>query len=34
EVWITVTLLYFFLTYGCSLLAGRLERRLQRAYSY
>ncbi|MEN8688093.1 MAG: amino acid ABC transporter permease [Desulfuromonadales bacterium] len=30
EVWTTVTLLYFFLTYGCSHFAGRLETRLQR----
>lgn len=30
EVWTTVTLLYFFLTYGCSRFAGRLETRLQR----
>jgi polar amino acid transport system permease protein len=34
EVWITVTLLYFCLTYGCSWLAGRLEDRMRRAYSY
>lgn len=34
EVWITVTLLYFILTYTCSRLAGRLEKRLRRAYSY
>lgn len=33
EVWITVTLLYFLLTFGCSWLAGRLEIRLRRAYS-
>ncbi len=33
EVWITVTLLYFMLTYGCARLAGRWERRLSRAYS-
>ncbi|MEA3362626.1 MAG: amino acid ABC transporter permease, partial [Thermodesulfobacteriota bacterium] len=32
EVWITITLLYFMLTYGCSWLAGRLELRLRRAY--
>ncbi len=32
EVWITVTLLYFVLTYSCSWLAGRLEVRLSRAY--
>ncbi|MCK5826203.1 MAG: amino acid ABC transporter permease [Desulfuromusa sp.] len=30
EVWITITLLYFLLTYGCSWLAGRLELRLRR----
>ena len=30
EVWTTVTLLYFVLTYGCSRFAGRLETRLQR----
>ena len=30
EVWTTVTLLYFALTYGCSRFAGRLETRLQR----
>jgi polar amino acid transport system permease protein len=30
EVWTTVTLLYFLLTYGCSRIAGRLERRLLR----
>lgn len=34
EVWITVTVLYFVLTYGCSRLAGRLETRLRRAYTY
>ncbi len=34
EVWITVTALYFVLTYGCSRLAGRLETRLSRAYTY
>ena len=32
EVWITVTLLYFLLTYSCSRLAGRLELQLRRAY--
>lgn len=32
EVWITVTLLYFSLTYGCSWLAGRLEVKLRQAY--
>ncbi len=30
EVWITITLLYFLLTYSCSWLAGRLELRLRR----
>lgn len=34
EVWITITLLYFLLTYSCSWLAGRLELRLRRTYSY
>lgn len=34
EVWITVTGLYFLLTYSCSLLAGRVEIRLRRAYLY
>lgn len=34
EVWITITLLYFILTFSCSWLAGRLELRLRRAYSY
>lgn len=33
EVWITVTALYFMLTYSCSLFAGTLEMRLRRAYS-
>lgn len=32
EVWITITLLYFLLTSGCSWLAGRLEIRLRQAY--
>ena len=32
EVWLTVTLLYFILTYSCSCLAGQLEKRLRRAY--
>lgn len=32
EVWISITLLYFMLTYGCSWLADRLELRLRRAY--
>jgi len=30
EVWLTVTLLYFMLTYSCSLLAGQLEKHLAR----
>ncbi|HEY5672328.1 MAG TPA: amino acid ABC transporter permease [Malonomonas sp.] len=34
EVWITVTLLYFLITYGCSWLAGKLELRLQRIHLY
>lgn len=34
EVWITVTLLYFLLTYSCSWLAGRLELRVRQAYIY
>ena len=34
EVWISVTVLYFFLTYSCSWLAGRLELRLRRIYTY
>lgn len=33
EVWISITVLYFLLTYGCSRLAGRLEQRFSRAYS-
>ncbi len=32
EVWLTVTVLYFILTYSCSWLAARLELRLRRAY--
>jgi polar amino acid transport system permease protein len=32
EVWLTVTLLYFILTYSCSCLAGQLEKKLRRAY--
>ena len=32
EVWITVTLLYFLLTYSCSWLASRLESSLRRPY--
>ncbi len=34
EVWISVTLLYFLLTYSCSWLAGCLETRLQKTYSH
>ena len=34
EVWISITLLYFILTYSCSWLAGKLELRLQRISSY
>ena len=34
EVWLTVTALYFLLTYSCSTLASRLELRLRRAYQY
>ena len=34
EVWITVTVLYFLLTYSCSWLAGRLELRLRRIYTH
>ncbi|WP_072909140.1 amino acid ABC transporter permease [Malonomonas rubra] len=32
EVWITVTLLYFILTFSCSQLAGWVELRLRRSY--
>lgn len=32
EVWLTVTLLYFLLTYSCSLLARQLEKRLSAPY--
>ncbi len=32
EVWISITLLYFILTYSCSWLANRLELRLRRVY--
>ncbi|MCF6266710.1 MAG: amino acid ABC transporter permease [Desulfuromusa sp.] len=32
EVWISITLLYFILTYSCSWLANRLELRLRRIY--
>ena len=32
EVWITITLLYFLLTYSFSWMAGRLELRFQRSY--
>jgi len=34
EVWISVTILYFLLTYSCSWLAGRLELRLRRIYTH
>jgi len=34
EVWLTVTALYFLLTYSCSTLAWRLELRMRRAYQY
>ncbi|MFK5925177.1 MAG: amino acid ABC transporter permease [Desulfuromusa sp.] len=34
EVWISITLLYFCLTYSFSWLAGRLELRLRKAYLY
>jgi len=34
EVWLTVTALYFLLTYSCSSLASRLELRLRQAYQY
>ena len=34
EVWISITVLYFLLTYSCSWFAGRLEHRLSKAYSY
>jgi len=34
EVWISVTVLYFLLTYSCSWLAGRLELRLRRIYTH
>ncbi len=34
EVWISVTLLYFLLTFSCSRLAARLELRLRQAYLY
>jgi polar amino acid transport system permease protein len=30
EIWITITLMYFALTFGCSLLARRLELALRR----
>ena len=33
EVWTCVALLYFLLTFSCSLAAGRLERRLRRKYT-
>lgn len=34
EVWITITLLYFLLTYSCSWLAGKLELRMRRVYRH
>jgi len=34
EVWISVAVLYFLLTYACSWLAGVMERRMQRAYLF
>ncbi len=33
EVWTCVALLYFVLTFSCSLIAGRLEKRLRRQYT-
>jgi len=33
EIWITITLLYFLLTYGCSWLATRFEQRLRNLYN-
>lgn len=33
EVWVCVALLYFLLTFSCSMLATRLERQLRRRYS-
>lgn len=33
EVWTCVALLYFLLTFSCSMAAGRLERRLRRKYA-
>ncbi len=32
EVWLTVTLLYFLLTYSCSFMAGRLEKQFRHPY--
>lgn len=34
EIWMTVTALYFVLTYSCSFAAARLELRMRRAYVY
>lgn len=34
EVWISVAVLYFLLTYACSWLAGVLEQRMRRAYLF
>lgn len=34
EVWITITLLYFILTYACSWLAGRLESHFRGVYDH
>jgi polar amino acid transport system permease protein len=30
EIWITITLMYFLLTYGCSIAVGRVEKRMER----
>ncbi len=30
EIWITITLMYFILTYGCSIAVGRVERYMER----
>lgn len=30
EIWITITLMYFILTYGCSIAVGLMEKRLER----
>ena len=29
EIWITITLMYFILTYGCSIAVGRIEKRME-----